>query len=203
MLFFPSFSLFSRLFKRCDAECTHPHTRTQQTICLLEDVLAAVGGRVPIIVELKDQHDSAANQRLCELVEPLLRAYSGVATVQSFNPCVVRAFSLLPGAAERYVLGQLGCHLKPAELPSAAARFAVAHFLSDAVSRPHYLACCVSEYDRSLAALAARVWPGTPRVMWTARSPEVYEKFRAAGVDGIIFEGFEPAAHSADVHHQQ
>ena len=71
------------------------------------------------------------------------------------------------------------------------------------MSHPHYLACCVSEYDRSLAALAARVWPGTPRVMWTARSPEVYEKFRAAGVDGIIFEGFEPAPYSADAHHQQ
>ena len=166
----------------------------EHTLPLLGDVLSAVGGRVPLIVELKDQRDAKSNARLCRLVADALAEYSGVAAVQSFNPLVVREMARVWHGLH----GQLGGFLLERDLPSAPKRAVVAHFLTDVVSRPHYLACRTGDFERSLARVATAVWPQTPLVVWTARSQQEYDQYCRAGAAAIIFEGFEPVINAAD-----
>jgi len=164
---------------------------------LLEEVLDLVAGRVPIIVELKDQRNSSRNKRLCELVDEALQNYNGITTVQSFNPFLMRTFASIPGALDRYLCGQLGCVISKDYLPNPFSRLFVAHFLGTHLSRTHYIACRSGEYEKSLACLIMRVWPKTPRIMWTINTLDEYNKYRDEGVDAIIFEGFNPVTTKA------
>lgn len=159
---------------------------------LFDEVLDLVAHRVPLIVELKDQHDSAHNKRLCELVDASLQRYGGLTSVQSFNPIQMKIFTDIPGAKERYLTGQLGCVIDSEILPSPVLRLAVAQFIGTALGRSHYLAGKSGDFEKSLGSIAMKIWPKTPRVMWTIRSEEEYEKYRSEGADCVIFEGFIP-----------
>ena len=56
-------------------------------IARLSDFLTAVGGRVPLIIEIKSRFD--ADMRLTARVASLTAAYSGPVALQSFDPKVV------------------------------------------------------------------------------------------------------------------
>lgn len=78
-------------------------TGSSAAIPLLTDVLAAVDGRVPLLVEIKDQ-----DRRLGPGVGPLERAvaaaldgYAGPVAVMSFNPHSVAAFAAVAPAVPR------------------------------------------------------------------------------------------------------
>ena len=159
---------------------------------LFDEVLNLVARRVPLIVELKDQHSGALNKRLCELVDESLQRYGGLAAVQSFNPLQMKAFNELPGAKERYFTGQLGAVIDTETLPSPVLRLVIAHFVGTAAGGSHYFAGKGGDFEKSLGNIAMKIWPKTPRVMWTIRSEEDFEKYRSEGVDAIIFEGFIP-----------
>ena len=57
---------------------------TEEKIPFLWEVLQLVDGKVPLLIELKGE--SAKDMRLCEAAERVLRTYSGMWCVESFNP---------------------------------------------------------------------------------------------------------------------
>lgn len=59
---------------------------TAETIPTLAEVLALVGGRVPLLVELKGE---STNVSLCPKVAALLRDYKGPYCIESFNPLLL------------------------------------------------------------------------------------------------------------------
>lgn len=61
---------------------------TDQTIPTLDEVLALVDGRVPLLIELKGENTNTA---LCPSVAERMRAYRGAFCFESFNPLLVRA----------------------------------------------------------------------------------------------------------------
>ena len=62
---------------------------TDEGIPTLREVLAAVNGRVPLLIELKGENGDAA---LCPRVAAVLEDYAGAWCVESFNPLLLRWF---------------------------------------------------------------------------------------------------------------
>lgn len=156
-------------------------------IWTLEEALDAVGGRVPLVVELKSLFDDDA--RLVDAAGPLLRGYRGPVVAKSFDPQMVSA------VRERYpalIRGCIGCAFDDAEWSglSARRRLAMRNLLHWPRTRPDFLSWDVHDLPR-LSVLAARRVAGAPVLGWTVRTPS--DQARAAlCADGMIFEGFLP-----------
>ena len=70
-----------------------------------EEALEALGGRVPLLLEVKRGHN---NRRLCALTLAALRTYGGPYCVESFDPTIVAWFrrnapDILRAIADRYL----------------------------------------------------------------------------------------------------
>ena len=157
---------------------------TDQTIPLLREVLAAVDGKVPLLVELKNEGPAGDLERA---VSALLLSYKGKAAVQSFNPHTVRWFSLHAPSVPR---GQLGGRMRDTDL-SILDRFLLRTLLCTVYSRPGFigfetwaLPCLPCSVHRRL---------GVPVLAWTVRSREEALRVRMH-CDNIIFEGFDPVS---------
>lgn len=157
----------------------------------LSTVLKAVAGRVPILVEIKDQ-DGALGPVVGPLEEAVARAirgYRGPIAVMSFNPnAVARMAELLPEVPRGLTTGDfhdVEWHHLPHE------RRALLHAIDDA-SRygVSFISHQASDLDRApVAAFRAR---GLPVLTWTIRSPEEEAAARRFA-DNITFEGYRPA----------
>ncbi len=66
-------------------------TSTDETIPTLKEVLSAVDGRVPILVELKGE---STDTSLCLKADEILRNYKGKYIIESFNPMLLRWYKL-------------------------------------------------------------------------------------------------------------
>lgn len=156
----------------------------------LAEVLAEVGGRVPLLVEVKDQ-DGALGPgvgALEEAVAQALHGYEGPVALMSFNPHAVAALhDLLP----HFPRGLTTAAFDPADwapVPAATCDRLRAIPDYDAVG-----ASFVSHEARDLqrprvAELKAR---GAAILAWTIRSPEAEAAARLVA-DGITFEGYAP-----------
>lgn len=154
----------------------------------LADVLALVAGRVPLLIEVKDQ-DGAMGSRVGPLEEAAARAlhgYDGPVALMSFNPHSVAALrDLLPGVPRGLVTSAYD-EDDWAPLPAATcARLRaipdyeptgssfVSHEAAD-LARPRVL---------ELKAQGATV------LCWTVRSPEAEAESRRIA-DNVTFEGY-------------
>ena len=63
--------------------------KTDCVIPTFAEALEALGGRVPLLLEVKRGHD---NRRLCALTLEALRTYTGPYCVESFDPTIVAWF---------------------------------------------------------------------------------------------------------------
>ncbi|MBO5197687.1 MAG: glycerophosphodiester phosphodiesterase [Lachnospiraceae bacterium] len=157
--------------------------QTGEKIPLFTDVLAAVNGRVPLIVELKN---GPKNTRLCERAYEILRSYQGDFCVESFSPFIVRWFKKNAPAVLR---GQLSAPAREfrGELPKAVA-YILANCLTNVLARPHFIA-----YDKTAHPfpVCAAELLGAMRVVWTVRPNDPIDKI-ASYNDALIFEFCRP-----------
>jgi glycerophosphoryl diester phosphodiesterase len=159
------------------------------TIPTLDDLLDLVGGRVPLVVELKSRWDG--DRTLEKAVAPILAACSGPAAAMSFDPASIAAMRHLAPAlprglvADRFDAGADWGHLSPAR------RFALRHLLAAATVRPHFVSCAIKALPASAPLILRRL--GMPLIAWTIRTPAEREKARRY-CDQITFEGFDPDA---------
>lgn len=153
-----------------------------QFIPRLDDVLAAVDGKVPMVVDVR-RWGCERSSALEQAVADRLREYSGAAVVASFDPFTVGRFRrLLPDRAVGQASGSL---------PSAGPVKTVLGrmMLTNAVVRPDFLT-----YE--LAALPdpfVTLWrgPRRPVIAYTAHSPVEAER-AALLADSYFFSGFTP-----------
>jgi glycerophosphoryl diester phosphodiesterase len=155
---------------------------SDERIPLLEDVLDAVRGRVPILVDLKN---AGRPGRLEQTVSAILRDYAGEIAIQSFNPLTLAWFRLAAPAIAR---GLLASAFEGALLP-AYKKFVLRRLLLAPLSAPHYVG-----YDlRCLPHWAPRVARrlGIPLIAWTIQTQD--ELRRATELaDNFIFERVRP-----------
>jgi glycerophosphoryl diester phosphodiesterase len=141
--------------------------RTNQRVPLLDDVLELVGGRVPLLVELKS---GAPPTALEAAVLAALRGYSGDVAVQSFELRTVR-------------------ELDRREAPHAVGHLWHRRSLPATGDRVAFVGCHVDGAPRR--AVQRRRAAGSVVLAWVVRSPEQAQR-ALRFVDNYIFEGFVP-----------
>jgi len=156
----------------------------------LAEVLALVAGRIPLLIEIKDQ-DGLMGPDIGPLEAAVARdldGYAGPVAVMSFNPHSVIAFARLSQGTPRGITtsgyrGMAGDPLPEArraelreipDLDEAGAGF-ISHEAADLG-------------DSAVARVKAR---GLPVLCWTIRSPE-QEAGARRHADNITFEGYLP-----------
>jgi glycerophosphoryl diester phosphodiesterase len=161
---------------------------SEDRILSLEQLLALVGGRVPLVIEIKstwrDDHGYERN------IAAALARYQGHVAVMSFDPDCVTAFRDVAPQLPRGLVGERFDDLRHWGELSAARRFAMRHLFPAAIARPNFIA-----YDiRALPALApgvARDVFHLPLLTWTVRT-EADRANAELFADAMIFEGIEP-----------
>ncbi|MXQ09501.1 phosphodiesterase [Alphaproteobacteria bacterium GH1-50] len=156
----------------------------------LTQVLAATDGRVPLLIEIKDQ-DGALGPDIGPLEEAVARAldgYGGDVALMSFNPhSVARMAELLPNVPR----GLTTDPFRADDWPVAKDRL---ERLRDIPDFDAVGSSFISHNRRDLdsapvTALKAR---GVPVLCWTIRSPDEEAEARRIA-DNVTFEGYMPA----------
>lgn len=157
---------------------------TDQRIPLLSEVLEAVGGRVPLLVELKN---GKQNKALCEKTAALLDGYSGACCIESFNPLIVSWFKK---HRPQVVRGQLACRREGYDNIPSYQGVLLSMMLMNVISRPHFAAYSHGDARGRLCLWLMRLLGGK-LVGWTVRETDDIA-FCQSDFDAIIFEFFRP-----------
>lgn len=158
----------------------------------LAEVLALVAGRVPLLVEVKDQSHALGpvDGALEAATAAALRGYEGPVALMSFNPESVKA---LRDAARQVPRGLVTCDFENGDAewaPAGAERLARLSAIADFEAAG---ASFVSHDKSDLARprVAELKAAGVPVLCWTIRSPEEERAARVVA-DNVTFEGYLP-----------
>jgi glycerophosphoryl diester phosphodiesterase len=157
-------------------------------IASLADVLGAIAGRVPLVVEIKRQR--AGPGALETSITEMLGAYHGPVAVMSFDPRVVAWFQRNAPHIARGLVSY--AHDDPEDVAglSAEERRGLADLASFDALGADFVSYDAADLPRpAVRALRAR---GVPILCWTIRSDAAAIAAREH-VDAITFEGFHPA----------
>jgi glycerophosphoryl diester phosphodiesterase len=164
---------------------------SDETIPTLAEVLALVAGRVPLLIEIKEQLDTMlpTSGHLESAVAAALAGYHGPVAVMSFNPhCVAHMARAAPGIA-RGLTTESYNPLK--NLPLSATTCARLRAIPDYdPTGSSFISHQAADLGRPrVAALKAQ---GAAILCWTIRSPDAEAKARRIA-QNITFEGYAAA----------
>ena len=162
----------------------------------LAEVLALVAGRVPVLIEIKDQSGAigAGDDRLERAVAADLAGYDGPVAVMSFNPHVVAAMrSHAPGVPR----GLVTSGFIPSQWPQISAETcaelrSITHFGKVGAGFVSH-----DWTDLGSPRVAELKAQGIPVLCWTVTTPQIEAQARRVA-DNITFEGYLPPVHPAD-----
>ncbi|MGH6837206.1 MAG: glycerophosphodiester phosphodiesterase family protein [Methylocella sp.] len=193
---FHDFTLDRLMREEGRVDAFHAHDLAQlaykdcdQRIVSLQDLLIRIGGRTPVIVEIKSRYDG--DMRLADRAMAAVAACAGPACLKSFDPAVLIH---LRGAGARCPLGLVAVARYDtseewAGLPQDK-RASFADLRDFPLARPDFLSWNQSDLPHAVPTLC-RQGIGMPVLTWTVRSREALLRARL-WADQIIFEGFEP-----------
>ncbi len=153
---------------------------TGETIPSLDEVLETIGGKVPVVLEIKR---GGRNTELCEKVYEALEPYCGDVCIESFDPMIVCWWYK---NAPEYLRGQLST--RPEKFGKNTGRmqaFMLGHLLTNFLCRPHFIAYGICEKKPFTVRLCERM--GAMRIAWTSHG-YASEKTN----DAVIFEYYRP-----------
>ena len=152
---------------------------SEEKIPTLEEVLKLVKGKVPLLIEIKNQEKVGPLERR---VLDLLKNYKGEYAIQSFNPYTLRWFyehapKIWRGQLTSYFKGQKLSIFKKLILRKLGMRkFTGQNFVS------YDIANLPNRFTKKLEV---------PLLSWTIKNQDSYYKALQYS-DNVIFEGFEP-----------
>lgn len=152
---------------------------TDERMPLFSEVLNAVGGRTPIIIELKT---GRKNRLLCEKTLALIDRYGGPVCVESFDPWIVRWFRV---HAPDILRGQLSSQYD--DLAQDMGRFRAfcrSRLLTNFIARPQFIAYRVGKKPLTVRLCELM---GAMKVAWTA-----HDWKQESEADAVIFEFYRP-----------
>ena len=173
-----------------------PLRATQQRIAPLPAFLGLVGGRTPLVCEIKSRFDG--DLTLAARVAAIARSYAGPLALKSFDPAIIAylqenraAFGL--DDTPLGMVAQASYDDGPAEWArlTAGEKFALAEFLHFEATRPDFLSYGVRDLPHAVPYLC-RAGLGLPVLAWTVRDA-AQAAIAARWADQIIFEGWRPA----------
>ncbi|NLK28724.1 MAG: glycerophosphodiester phosphodiesterase, partial [Clostridiales bacterium] len=159
--------------------------QSQERIPTLEEALNAIGGKVPLIIELKIPWHA---KLLCRKVSEILQGYKGVYCIESFNP-----FGLMWYRKNHpeVVRGQLSTDFRKEKIEGSKVQyFILKHLLMNFLTKPDFIAYD-HQYISGLSITLCRKLYRIKTVAWTIRSQEELDRNRKF-FDWFIFENFKP-----------
>ena len=156
-------------------------------IPLFADVLNAVNGCVPLVVEIKSDGNRALVKICCETVAAMLLDYDGDYCIESFDPYAVQwFFKNVP----KIVRGQLvmGISGYNDSIPWKL-KVLMVNLFFNFLTRPNFIA--FRHCDRGFPLKVVKLL-GAMSVMWTVTNQDDHDKL-SKSEDAIIFEGYLPA----------
>ncbi len=154
----------------------------------LDAFLDLIGGRVPLICEVKSRFDG--DMRLAERVAAVVAASAGPLAIKSFDPAVI-AHLRERGVARPLGVVALADYAHPEwDHLSPERKRDMAEMLHYADTRPDFLSYAVGDLPHAVPHLC-RVAIGMPVMAWTVRTPEQRQR-AARWADQMVFEGFLP-----------
>ncbi len=177
--------------KLCDYTCAQLQTmrlgESDQTIPTFDQVLEVVGGKIPLLIELKGESAGGADA-LCEALTKRLDSYVGRRCVESFNPMTLSWFRR---HRPDIVRGQLVTNtLRERPNGNRFLNFLLAHLMLNLLSRPDFVAFC-GKYDRECALWFNTHLFGASAYVWTVKDVQTWQRYAKRGIPSI-FEGFVP-----------
>lgn len=162
---------------------------TDEVVPTFDEVLEAVGGRVPLIVELKVEQNVDS---LCSAVRERMQRYNGLWCMESFDPRACSGSGKRAGNHPRAACvraGRRGC------AQGREAAHGVLYFHADAArfEPPGFSGVRSHQRTRAESADAPCALMRPWMVAWTIRSQDALDKTRGK-YDIAIFEGFVPPA---------
>lgn len=162
---------------------------SQDPIPTLPGFLDRIGGRVPLVIEIKSRFDG--DLRLTRRAAEVVSERAGQPIVfKSFDPGIVAALREIAPAIPRGVVGMNEYEYGDYERLDAAQKHALANLLHYNESRPDFLSWKVSDLESAVPFLCRNAI-GLPLMSWTVRTPQDREK-AARHADQMVFEGFRP-----------
>lgn len=168
-----------------DELATFKLSGTDDGIPLFSDVLALVDGKVPLLVEIKENAgDSTVSHAACEM----LKGYKGEFIIESFNPMSLKVVKNEYPEIPRGILSHRYFEYEKSRKPLF---FLLQSLLLNFLCRPAFIA-----YDHrhanAFGLRFVRAFFKVPTIAWTVRSAEDEAIARKNGFDGIIFENYLP-----------
>jgi glycerophosphoryl diester phosphodiesterase len=163
---------------------------TAEKMMSLGDLCALVGGRVPLVIEVKSNFDG--DRKLVARMADVLASYDGPAAGMSFDPDQVMALRELIPTRPRGIVAER--EYTEADWPKAtpAQRHGMLHLRHAYRTRPHFVAWWVDELPAAAPWIARNIF-GCPLLTWTVSTAE-QRAIAARHADQMIFEGFVPQA---------
>lgn len=153
---------------------------TEERMPLLEEVLEVIGGRVPIILEIKT---GSRNEAQNEAVLAAISGYRGDLCIESFDPFIVGWWKK---NAPQYLRGQLCMGVEDLQKTlKPALAWAGGHLFFDVIARPNFIAYDLTAKKPATVKLVEAL--GAMKVCWTSHDPSAEEEN-----DTVIFEHYEP-----------
>jgi glycerophosphoryl diester phosphodiesterase len=149
---------------------------SQETIPLLADLLALVAGKVPLIVEMKDNGE--CNIAFAEAVADGVKDYTGPLAVMSLDHAILDALGHADGSLPRGLVAKGGWRMAARHL-RAMIRLKLDFMTYKIVDLP------------TLAPWICRYILRRPLLCWTVRTDADHQS-ASRRTDQITFEGFRP-----------
>lgn len=172
-------------------ECTYeeikqlPIYRSEETIPTLNEALRLVGGKVPLVIEIKVEHKF---RKTCERVAHILDYYHGAYCIESFSPLAVGWFKYHRPDVLR---GQLATnHTREGLNTPWILKAILTNCLLNGFCKPDFIAYNC-RFTKTLPVTVLRKLYKCKMAAWTIKSQQELEKHRKY-FDMFIFDGFLP-----------
>lgn len=157
---------------------------SEEKIPKFADVLQMVGGRVPLIIELKIEW---LDLTVCPLADAILRDYQGDYCIESFNPGALLWYRKYRNDVIR---GQLSSDFIKSGEFKGVLYFALQNLLFNWMTKPDFVAYDHRYADSLSRRLCRKLYRNTA-VAWTVQSREELEEAKKQ-FDLFIFDSFIP-----------
>ena len=165
---------------------------SEEHIPTFHEALQLIGGKVPVIVEIKAD-DMKSAERIAAHAADELDSYEGLYCVESFNPkCLIWFRKNRPETLR----GQLSEQFRSLPWPRKLIGFPLSCCMFNFLTRPDFIAYDV-HHAHLLRFQVFRQLFHMPAVSWTVNSPEALAEARK-DFDCFIFEGFLPGKDASE-----
>lgn len=155
---------------------------TEESIPSLEEILTIVNGKVPLIIELKEENNA---EELCTICNRYLSNYTGYYCIESFHPKVVRWYRI---HRPDVIRGQLSEDFTKEKMKPSY--FLMSHLIGNCYGSPDFVAYNCKHYKELSRRICKTIYR-SPAFAWTVRSQDELAQIQKH-FDSYIFENFLP-----------